>query len=603
MNNFIRKSYHKITQYIIYRRWISLLALAISFIIFIFSIVKLIFLIKNSAYSSPDLSLFTEYVLLALISIIAISFIVTRRFFKKWYKFRQVTGSRLQNRIIIIFGMVAAIPTLIVAIFSTIFFNYGLQAWFDKKIMQVLDTSVNVGELYIKEHHQKIKDNAFTMAEDINKIYFDLANDSHLFQQILNAQTELRALDEAFIFNRVTGSIVAQTSLSFGLAFSSIPQRYIDRADNNEIVEINNDPYKLRMLIKLKHSNNYLVIGKLIEKDIINYIDKSSGAAANYKKLKRQRFILQIKYSLAFLGVTFLIMLLSMTMGYFFANYLVMPIRKLVKATDRVKKGDFSIILEEGHQDDEFAILASAFNRMTSQLEHQRRDLAIAQRSAAWADVAKRVAHEIKNPLTPIQLASDRLQKKFSNEVSDQEQYNKYLSTIKRHAADIKKIVEEFTDFARLPKPKFKKTDIEKLLAELIDARQAINENIEYNYQALISNYIIEIDPDQFHRVVVNLLKNSEEALSRKSDIKPEINISIYQNDSYQLVIEFKDNGPGFPEELIDKITEPYVSSNSKGMGLGLSIVKKILEDHNAYLEIDNVSKKGGALIKLIFND
>jgi len=296
------------------------------------------------------------------------------------------------------------------------------------------------------------------------------------------------------------------------------------------------------------------------------------------------------------------LLLLSGTIyvGAIFANRIAKPIKRLVNATEKVQSGDLTVnIPVSKDKEDEISILTSAFNKMVRRIDIQQKDLALAQRTMAWKDVASRVAHEIKNPLTPISLSADRLRKKFIDEISDEESYIKYITTIQRHTKDIQNIISEFAEFAKLPSPVFQKVEIIAKLKDLIESRQMIDETIIYHFSSNTERFYFRCDPTQINQIIINLLKNAEEALENIKHHK-KINLDVNLEES-ELEIFVSDNGKGFPNDLIDRITEPYLTTRSKGTGLGLAIVKKIAQDHNGDVVISN-DENGGARVKLIFN-
>lgn len=509
--------------------------------------------------------------------------------------------SKLRKRIIIAFSIGAALPTIIVAVFSTYFFNFGVEAWFDKKISKVLDQSIIVGESYIAEHVLQLKETAISVSDDLSAMYYDLIHSSELFSKVINAQAEMRSIDEAIVFQKDTNTILAQTTLSFSLSFMTIPSHLIARADKGEVVQIASDPTKIRILIKLRDYNDtYLLIGRLVDSKIIDHISKTNGAADEYYTLKNHISSMQIKFSMVFILLSLVLLLVATIWGRHFAERIVRPIRELVIAAEKVKNGDLSVQVPlEGLKKDEVKVLSSAFNRMVSQIDRQQKELVVAQRALAWSDVARRVAHEIKNPLTPIQLSAERLLKKFKHEVSDQKSFEKYLKNILKHSDDIKGIVSEFVDFARLPAPDFVECEVISLISDLVESRKLINDTISYNFVSNLDEYEFVCDISQINRLVVNLLLNAEEAFTQEQKDKV-INVRV-DCGLYEVKIVFEDNGPGFKEELLDSAKEAYVTTKVGGTGLGLAIVDRIVVDHSGTLSIYN-NNSGGASIELIFN-
>lgn len=592
-SNFFEKISNNITKYHLANKLLySLLAFAI-----FLSYLTVSYLL-NPAPTSPATSIIS-LILADLIVFLMLIILTIRKTLLTIFK--DYKSSRIRARIIMMFSIIAVIPTIIVSVFSVFVFNFGLQSWFDSKVSTAIDQSVRVADLYIAEHKLQLRDTALSIANDLNELYFEVIHNPPLLNRILNAQAELRSLTEAIIFQRKTNTVMAQTPMSFSLSFWTIPESILDKADTGEVAELYSDPGKMRMLIKLRdYEDTYLLVGKLVDEEIINYVDQTTGAAKQYQEMRQKIGSLQIRFALIFLLVAGLLLAATITIGSVFANKIAKPIRKLVKATELVQAGDFTVQIPINQsKEDELTILTNAFNRMVKKIDIQQKDLALAQRAMAWSDVARRVAHEIKNPLTPISLSADRLSKKYLDQVNDKEGFNKYISTIQRHTKDIQKIVTEFADFAKMPSPIFESCNIVKLLKELVDSRQIINDKITYHYSSNVPELEFVCDLTQIHQVIINLFKNAEEALELLP-IDKHIYLDVELTDD-DLEISIKDNGKGFLPNLIDKVTEPYMTTRTKGSGLGLAIVKKIVQDHGGEISISNIPKSGG-LVKLIFD-
>lgn len=229
--------------------------------------------------------------------------------------------------------------------------------------------------------------------------------------------------------------------------------------------------------------------------------------------------------------------------------------------------------------------------------------LVSAQRHAAWADVARRVAHEIKNPLTPIQLSAQRLKRKYLKQVeeADQENFSRYTDTIIRHVSDIGKMVEEFVNFARMRQPTFAKENISDLIKKTVFSEETAHQHVDYTVDVPEKDIFAEVDASQIRQVITNLVKNAAEAVeaSHAAGKGGHVTVSNREEDG-RCVVEVQDNGPGFPEDQLHRLLEPYVTTRAKGTGLGLAIVKKIMEDHKGRIELEN-AVNGGALVRLVF--
>ena len=573
------------------------LLLYIVAVVCIITIISSIVSIGISFQKDSDPVLILSLLLAILVAILVLSVLIISSNFT-FIKDGERRVSKLRKRIVVAFSIGSALPTVIVAVFSTYFFNFGIEAWFDKKISKVLDQSVSVGESYIDEHVLQLKETAISVSDDLTSMYYDLIHSPELFLKVINAQAELRSLDEAIVFQRNSNTILAQTSLSFSLAFMTIPVHLIDRANKGEVVRVDFDPSKIRILIKIKdYDDTYLLIGRLVDTKIIDHIDKTKGAVSEYEKLKDQIVAMQIKFSMVFILLSVVLLLASIIWGRRFAERIVRPIRELVIAAEKVKNGDFSVQVPlEGLKKDEVKVLSSAFNRMVTQIDHQQKDLLIAQRSLAWSDVARRVAHEIKNPLTPIQLSAERLLKKFKDEVGDKDSFEKYANNILRHSNDIGQIVSEFVDFARLPSPNFAKCEIISLINDLVESRKLINDTINYIFFSNVKMHEFICDVSQINRVMVNLMLNSEESFD-KTAVKKEIKVTLSVDDEF-VKICVEDNGPGFSKKMLKSAKEAYVTTKSNGTGLGLSIVDRIALDHFGTVSLSN-NKNNGARVEL----
>jgi two-component system nitrogen regulation sensor histidine kinase NtrY len=538
--------------------------------------------------------------LTAIIARVVVKLIIARR--------KGSVGSRLQTKIIVMFSMVAIIPSITMAIFSLIFFNYGIQSWFDNKVSTAINESVEIARLYLEEHKKIIGADIMGMAADLNRDAYNIRMIPETFSSKLAILASIRKLPEAIVFQRNSdhSAILARTNLSYSLEMilEELSDDVFNRARDGELVILTNDKDdRVIALLRLEnYFDSYLLVGRFVDTKIINHIELTEGAANEYTKLRSDVSGVQIKFFLLFVTVALLLLLAVVWIGLIFALAIVEPVRRLISATQQVKEGDFTARVSEGPDDDEIATLGRAFNRMAEQLEHQRKELISAQRRSAWSDVARRIAHEIKNPLTPIQLATDRLKRKYYDELQDKELFLKYMDTITRSVNSIGNMVEEFVSFAKIPAPVFSDNDICELVRDVIFSREDSNLDITIDYKRPENPIILDCDASQISRVMTNLLKNAEESIEehmeKNEKLKGLIEVTLYEEDG-KCVIEIKDNGKGFDEATLERITEPYVTTKSKGTGLGLAIVKKIIEDHNGELIFSNI--KGGACVSLRF--
>jgi len=237
-------------------------------------------------------------------------------------------------------------------------------------------------------------------------------------------------------------------------------------------------------------------------------------------------------------------------------------------------------------------------------------DLVSAQRTAAWADVARRIAHEIKNPLTPIQLSAERLKRKYAGEVSsDPEVFAQCTDTIIRQVGDIGRMVDEFSSFARMPAPVFKREEAQELVRHAVFLQRVSQPQVAFEVTAPTDPIHFECDGRLVSQALTNVLKNAIEAISARiaaGDSTPGRVVIDMVVKSGRLMLSIRDNGVGLPAEHRHRLTEPYVTTRAKGTGLGLAIVRKILEDHGGELVLDDVLDErtgdaSGAIVRMQF--
>ncbi len=227
--------------------------------------------------------------------------------------------------------------------------------------------------------------------------------------------------------------------------------------------------------------------------------------------------------------------------------------------------------------------------------------LVTAQRTAAWADVARRIAHEIKNPLTPIQLSAERLKRKYGERIDgDDEVFARCTDTIIRHVGDIGRMVDEFSAFARMPAPVIRREDLSELLRQAVFTQDVAWPRIEFALALADDASEIDCDARQIRQVLTNLLKNAAEAIEgRDEGLCPGRIEVVLRADDESLTLEVADNGRGLPAEERERLTEPYVTTRKDGTGLGLAITRKIVEDHGGQLALED-REGGGAVVRVV---
>lgn len=676
-----------------------------------------------------------------LIILMLLTGVIARRIISVWTGHRRgVAGSRLHMRLAFTFSLVAALPAIIMTVFSAVFLYYGVQTWFSDRIRTAVTESEAVAEAYLHEHHQAIRADLLAMANDISRQAVTLSTNQEAFDRVMKNQLFVRNLSEAMVIDG-SGRVLAEAGFTFTLSFENVPKPTFEKADMGEVVLITdtNDD-RIRAFVKLDNFlDTYLFVGRMVDSTVLRHVSDTRQAVAAYKQLESQYSDLQVKITMIFVVVALVLLLSAMWGGLIFARHLIGPIAALTVAADRIRAGDLTARVENFERGDEFDQLGLAFNRMTGQLEEQRTELITAnrqmdqrrrftetvlagvssgvmgvneagkitianssaaqifeqkpddlagrnvqevlpeiselltiarskpgkitqgevpysrrdesrrtllvriaiemvgdedkgavltfdditelqsaQRKAAWADVARRIAHEIKNPLTPIQLSAERLKRKYLKQITeDREIFSQCTDTIIHHVEDIGRMVNEFSAFARMPLPVFKQEDIIRHIRELTTLRQQAHPEVNISFVNL-TDYgpvlPLEFDSQQLRQAFTNIIQNALDSIKARRErdgTAGKIIVLLSQRPANQeIVIAVIDNGLGLPrDEDAGHLMEPYVTTRETGTGLGLAIVKKIMEDHKGALilgQTDGIKSMpgwtdfGGACVSLI---
>ena len=338
--------------------------------------------------------------------------------------------------------------------------------------------------------------------------------------------------------------------------------------------------------------DTYLYISRDIEPKILNYLNETEQAVNFYYSFENKQLGIKLTFAIIYIIVVTLLLFLSTFIAISFATRLTKPIINLIKASDKISKGELNTKVKEDETDEEFKLLNRNFNSMINRLEKQQEKLLQSERYSAWESIARKLAHEIKNPLTPIQLSIDSLREKYSKKISEgKEDFVKYLETINRQIKDIETLVNEFSSFARMPSPVIKKINLCNVINRAVEF-MSMSSKSEISFNNKNKNLPINGDEEQLYRVFINLIKNSDESISeirqKKANFKGKIELDITSNNEY-IVIKLSDNGTGIKDTK--KIMTPYFTTKKNGTGLGLPIVKKIITEHSGDLIINNKEK------------
>jgi len=628
--------------------------------------------------------------------------------------------SRLPVRLVALFSLIAAIPTLLVVIFVSLLFQYSVEFWFSDRARGMLENATSLAQENYNREVQRVGLEALAMSGDLAGSLREVASDSPAFAEFFGRQVFVRNLSEGIYFQvGSNGQIRTQALVNpydRALETEITPEMISRVRRENLITMVRNDRFAALAVMPYGR-DNFVYTARVFEPQLAAQLRRGAAILDDYRSLASRSRNLQLRFNAALLGLSLLIVALAIWIALKLADRLVRPVGQLVNAARKVTAGDLSARVPPTGSKDEVATLGNAFNRMTSRLEEQTgalvsantqldsrrafteavlsgvtagvvsvdddhvirlinssaedllktggqspvgqkladlapeldrqlmaeeredvvqlasrgepRTLAVKtvqvkggfvltfdditeqlldQRRAAWSDVAQRIAHEIKNPLTPIQLAAERLQRRYGKEIeSDPATFERLTGTIVRQVGDLRRMVDEFSDFARMPKPAFNDEPLSEIARQALFLHEVAHPEIGFTLSVADPSPHLVCDRRLLGQALTNIVKNGVEAIEQKrAEREPRKNapgdgvaMTIRQEGS-TVLIEVADTGIGLPAER-GRLTEPYMTTRAKGTGLGLAIVKKIVEEHFGRIEFAD-APGGGSVVRLVFD-
>lgn len=633
-----------------------------------------------------------------LIPAIALMVLIARNVARSRAEQRGLGTGQLHTRLVALFSVNAAVPTVIVAIFASILLQSGLQFWFSNRARTMLENTVGLARSSYDRELRRVADETVTMSGDLASTLKKVSiQDPRFATWYGGTQVLQRNLSESIIFTvGPDGQIATQALVNpydRNLEKLITPDK-IAALDRQPVVEVSSAD-RIGALTRLAAGPRaYVYAARVFDPEFRQQLRRSSDVLRDYRELLVRSRVNQLRFNIALYLGSLLIVGLAILAALKLADRLVAPVGELVAAAGRIEEGDLAVRVPVRTPSDEIATLGAAFNRMTGRLEEQtgalmaannqldtrrsfieavlssvtagvialdradtivltnrsanalllpggasiqdrplaevspelaefmtgdardanvlvaagtgQRTLAVKrvrygestvltfdditeqlsdQRRAAWSDVARRIAHEIKNPLTPIQLAAERLQRRYGQQVTaDRETFDRLTGTIVRQVGDLRRMVDEFSNFARMPKPAFRDENVHEIARNALFLHEVAHPEVSFLIDPPQGDIRLVCDRRQLGQALTNIVKNAVEAIEarrQKGEASPDgdrVSLRMSQGVE-QLVIDVTDTGTGLPEDR-ERLTEPYMTTRIRGTGLGLAIVKKIVEEH-----------------------
>ena len=516
-------------------------------------------------------------------------------------------GLKSNKKYITYFALFTLIPSVLISIFSLFLFSFALEKYFDKKVTTVVNNSYELARSYVEEIRNKIQSDIVLIAFDTNKSKKFLNDNADEYKRFLNTQKIIRDVDEIHIID-VDKKLLFTTINNSQFFVPPVDKALNLVLEDDRPLKIINAPENISAAImRLQNfDDRFLYVVKYLDKEISKYLTESQEAINFYYTVEEKSTGIKISFAIIYIIVVSVLLFVSISIAIRFSSRFFRSINNLIYASSSIGEGNFDAKVPEVKTDKDLEILNKNFNLMIDRLKTQQEKLIINERHEAWGSLARKLAHEIKNPLTPIQLTIDRLREKYSNllKEKDSENFKDNLKIINNQIKQIGNLVNEFSDFARMPKPTLRENNLVNLLKENIKLLKELDNSIEIDLSSNSEKIILNSDKEQISRVFLNLIKNSIESIQQKvendSNFNKKITIELTENDGHIKLI-IVDNGIGFGKfsENIKDILNPYFTTKKNGTGLGLSIVNKIINDHNGKIEF--IPRNDGAEIKINF--
>jgi two-component system nitrogen regulation sensor histidine kinase NtrY len=627
-------------------------------------------------------------------------------------------GSRLHTRLVVLFSLVAAIPALFTAIIATVSVEWAINPAFMKNVAAFINESGQSSQLFREQQCQSLLRDADLTAGDLGRASGVMKSNAPLFQGYLDARAKALSFNVAAIVNMQGETLIASSASDHALIATPAARDFADADAKQPFCGLLADGGAFIALRPIQGLDKaYFYAGRAIDPLADRVGRDALQVTAAFANFEAHRHNIELGFAAVFIMLSLTLLISAVWTGLTFANRLVSPIRRLIRAADTVALGDFSIRVPTRKSEGDLAHLGETFNKMTGELRQQREslieanrlneerrafieaalagvpagvlgvdkdnrvvvanaaaetllgakpnglqgrpmtelfaalepiladasgsrarvfqaqatlsaggrerlinirvtgdpgrpdlgrvitldditELVTAQRSTAWADVARRIAHEIKNPLTPIQLSAERLKRRWGRHITEgKEVFDQCTDTIIRQVDDIKRMVDEFSNFARMPRARLQRDDLADCVRQALFLARVGRSDIVFEDELPNEPFFVDFDRRLVSQALTNILKNAGEgidALSPPSEA-PRVHVTLGLDGEGRARIRVADNGKGFPAQDRHKLTEPYVTTRAEGTGLGLPIVLKIFEDHQGGLELlDGLERPDG---------
>jgi two-component system nitrogen regulation sensor histidine kinase NtrY len=504
------------------------------------------------------------------------------------------SGSRLKTRLLMFFVLIALLSSIPQALLSVSFVNSAINFWLEARIGEALRGGLSISLEYYRSTVEDLR--AFNQSSLMSFILEDLdRNPERLWKNVRTVNSDVQFIQ---IFDADGSEVLFRGEPQGRLrSLGTFDERTGDlpKEDREDASILRN-----ATVYELDGRQHTVVVGRLMPEGFDSKASSLTESLEIFSQLNRYKRLFRLVLIFFYFFFSFPIFLLSILVSFLLTEEIIRPIVNLEEATRRVADGDFSFrILSRSA--DELSHLVGSFNRMVSELSHSREKLKQSEKISAWQEIAQRLAHEIKNPLTPIKLSAQRILKKYS---ADSEagtgEFQKVLqasvSSIVREVDNLNDLLVEFREFARLPMPRLQSVHLRELVEEVAQMYRNLSTEVIIASSHISEDSVIRADPGQIKQVLANLIRNAVQAMPKGGEVSVRSAVVNKENRRF-CRIWIKDSGSGIPEEIRSRVFEPYFTSKAEGAGLGLAIVERIVFDHDGNIWFETQEGVGTTFI------
>ena len=490
-------------------------------------------------------------------------------------------GIRFKLRLLLFFFFIVLLSSVPQGILSINFINSTTRLWFSGQTGSALRSGQDIALQYYQEKTGSLAE--FSKSNVLRSLLQDVPrNPRRAWDGI---RTLAPSIDSMQVFSQTGADIYFAGTNGTKLRYSQI-----QNSRTGEVVKDSTGTLSfVRVLVYQPQAGadrNAIVLSEVLPPGFDRGATEITSALETFRQLDQLQSLFLLGLVLFYGFFSLPLLLLSVLVSFFLSDEIIRPIVQLEDATRRVADGDFSYRILSRRGDD-LSLLVRSFNQMVSELDRSRQKLVQTEKVAAWQEIAQQLAHEIKNPLTPIRLSAERILRKYQQlGLTGQEEFERVLETSVRSIINevngLSNLLSEFRDFSRMPEPHLQKVHVSAILQEAVAAYSSSSETL-FHTEHVDPAISILADPSQLRQVFGNLLKNSIDSMEGKGEVYIRADL-VKKGNSLYCRIQIQDTGPGIPPELHDKVFNPYFTTKKHGTGLGLAIVERIVFDHRGQI-------------------